>query len=393
MIPFEEALTLILQHTWRLPSETVPLTAAWGRVLAETVYADRDIPPFPKSTVDGYAARAADLPGPLRVVGTVPAGHRFPRSLAPGECVRIMTGAPVPEGADVVLMKEEITEHDAEHVRWVGHDAKSNISPQGEDVRAGDRVLPAGCILDAAHVAVLAGVGHVTPRVARRPRVAVLATGTELVPPDGVPLPYQIRNSNSVQLAAQALGCGAEVTDLGQVPDERDNLRNVLQTALSSYDVVLTSGGVSVGDFDFLPEVLAACGMQIVIRRVAMQPGKPMVFAVGAHRACFAFSGNPFSSFLQFELFGKPFLRALMGAEHRPVVIPLPISETRKRKHTERMAWFTVKIEEKKAVPLEYHGSAHIHAIPYADGLTYFPQGVAELAAGTPVPIHLLRCP
>jgi len=391
MITYEDAARRVGLRAWLLPPERRALAESINRVLAESISADLDMPPFNKSSMDGYACRAADAFSPLRVLEHIPAGSvpRFP--IAPGTCSKVMTGAPAPEGADCVLIVEEIEELDDGMVRFTGNQPRGHIVPRGDDVRKGDCVLESGTLLCPQHLPVLASVGCTEALVRRAPRVAVIATGDELVPPSDIPGPGRIRNSNSAQLTALARQAGADASDLGIVRDKEDDLRAAWETALADHDVVLSTGGVSMGDYDLVPDVIKNLGFEIHFDRVAIQPGKPVLFATRRDQACFGLSGNPVSSFLQFMLFAEPFLRALQGTTSRVRTVPLLLGERFTRRNPGRMGWVPVRIDGTGRVrAIEFHGSAHINAFTAADGLIAFPLNVAALEEGEMVPVRLL---
>jgi molybdopterin molybdotransferase len=391
MISFDEAAVHVGQAAWLLPPERVALAVSLNRVLAEAIHADIDMPPFNKSSMDGYACRAADAFTLLRVLEHVPAGSvpRYP--IAAGTCSKVMTGAPVPEGADCVLIVEEVEELGDDIVRFTGSQPRGNIVPQGDDLRAGDRVLESGTLLRPQHLPVLASVGCTVPLVRQQPDVAVIATGDELVPPAGKPGPGQIRNSNSAQLTALALEAGAHANNLGIVRDNEADLRRAWEAALADHDVVLSTGGVSMGDYDLVPDILKYHGFKIHFDRVAIQPGKPVLFATRGDKACFGLSGNPVSSFLQFILFVEPFLRALQGAPSAMRQVPLLLGERITRRNVGRMGWVPVRLDaEGRVRAIEFHGSAHINAFTAADGLIAFPVNVGAMEEGDVVPVHLL---
>jgi len=275
MIPFDDALRIALEHVRPVGTERVALAVAAGRILAEDVCADHDMPPFDKSAMDGFACRREDLGRPLAIIETIPAGSTPQKAVGPGQCARIMTGAPVPAGVDTVFMVEMSEALGEEQVRFTGAETKSNIIPRAEDVRAGDRLLEVGIRLRPDHVAVLASAGIPEPLVGRRPRVGIIATGDELVEPAVAPGPSQIRNSNSHQLVAQIQAAGGEPIYFGIASDERDVLEATFRKAAAECDVLLLSGGVSQGDFDFVPDVMRAHGVDILYDRVQIKPGKP----------------------------------------------------------------------------------------------------------------------
>lgn len=389
MITFAKALETVLSQARPLDAEEAPLSEAAGRILAEDVACDMDMPPFDKSAMDGYACKRADLPGPLRAIETIPAGMVPEKTVHPGECAKIMTGAMLPRGADCVIMVEHTQVEDDGRIRFTGNDTASNICARGEDVREGDIVLRKGTLLTPRHIAVLAMAGCARPRVARRPRVGVIATGGELVEPGIAPGPSQIHNSNSYQMCAQLEATGAAVHDYGIVPDDEPVMDAVLKHAMSKSDVILLSGGVSMGDFDLVPEVMRNNGMDILFDAIAVQPGKPTTFGVGESIYCFGLPGNPVSTFVQCEVLVKPFLYALMSHRYQPKMYYLPLAETYRRKKAEREAWVPVAITPENTVRTSaYHGSAHIHALSDADGLLNIPIGVTELEKGTPVHVR-----
>jgi len=392
MISREDALRSIATAAWQLPTISIPLEHAHGRVLADTVFSDVDMPPFPKSSMDGYACRTTDAFNTLRVLEHIPAGRVPSHPITPGTCSKIMTGAPVPEGADCILIVEEVEVLDEKTIRFTGDSPKSNICPQGEDIQTGDAVLQAGLRLDAAHLPVLASVGCTHPTVYAQPRVTVFATGDELVPWDTQPPPGKIRNSNSIQLTHLAQRAGAVATDRGIAPDQRAAMIERWERALECDDVIISTGGVSMGDYDLVPEILQHHGFDIHFDRVAIQPGKPVLFGTRGTKACFGLSGNPVSSYLQFLLFVTPFLLHLQGHDSRAPGLPVTLGQDFTRKNGAREGWIPVALNAKlQAVPITFHGSAHIHAFTAADGLIAFPVGITQLHAGDSVFLRLLN--
>jgi molybdopterin molybdotransferase len=313
LLSIDEALERILARARPLASETVPLQAAASRVLAEAALAAVDLPPFPSSAMDGFALRALDVPGTLPVVERIAAGRPAGRSLAPGEAAAIATGGVVPDGADAVVPVEYVVEHDNSVEVPAAVGVGANVRPRGGDVRAGDVVLPAGARLGAAQIGALAAAGIGAVVCARRPRAAVLTTGTELRPPGERLFPGQIYESNGPMLEAQLRSAGAEVERLPPVEDDRAAHRRALERALDA-DVVVTTGGVSVGPHDLVRETEADLGVEEVFWRVAVKPGKPISFGVRGATLVFGLPGNPVSSLVGFELFVRPALAALQGA-------------------------------------------------------------------------------
>ncbi|MFU8858031.1 MAG: gephyrin-like molybdotransferase Glp [Deferrisomatales bacterium] len=322
MISVTQAIETVLRELQPLPPEKVPLLDARGRVLAEDVHAPRDLPPRDNSAMDGYACRGEDLSGEvrLRVVDEVQAGARREQGLGPGEAVKIMTGAPVPPGADVVVPVED-TDGEEGWVRVRKVPALgANIRLAGEDVGAGELVLPRGTPIRPPEVGMLASLGRSQVAVHQRPRVAILATGDEIVELDASVDGGRIFNSNSYGIAAQVAEAGGVPVILGIGRDDPEGLREMLDRAAGA-DVVITTGGVSMGDYDFVRPVLAASGVELVFWKVGMRPGKPVVFGTKGRVPFFGLPGNPVSAMVGFEEFVRPALRRLQG--HRSIFRPV----------------------------------------------------------------------
>lgn len=325
VLDFDQALAMVLQHATGLPlppSESLPLLQCGSRILAEPVLADRDQPPFHRSTRDGFALHASDTHGLLKVVGLVRAGEQWQGSpLELNAAIEIMTGAPIPEGADAVVMIEHI-ERNADSIRLLtGRTIRSgeNIVPQGSEALAGQTVLPPGTPIEGAEIALAASCGYSELQVFRKPKVAIVATGDELVDLAATPAPQQIRNSNSYGLAELIRHAGGEPIQLPIAPDRRPELEQTIRAARQC-NLMLLSGGVSMGKYDLVEEVLQALGAEFFFTGVKMQPGKPLVFgrlpAENSLPAQFFFGlpGNPVSTQVTFHCFVEPMLRAMSGA-------------------------------------------------------------------------------
>ncbi len=396
LLTFEEAQARILAAARSLPAEPVNVAEAAGRVLAEDVRAAVDLPPFPSSAMDGYAVRAADLPATLLVVGESAAGAPFAGTLGPGEAVAISTGAVVPEAADAVAPMEIVVKNGNNIQTERRLEPGSSIRPRGGDVRAGDVVAPAGMRLAPAGIAGLAAAGIASVSCSRRPRVAVLATGSELVLP-GEPLgPGQIFESNTLMLAAALAVAGAEVVGAPAVPDDEASLREALERGLEC-DVLVTSGGVSVGEHDLVREVERELGVEESFWRVAIKPGKPLAFGTRGDTLVFGLPGNPVSALVGAELFVKPALRALQGIPE-----PLPRFEPGRlgndlRRNPERDEFVRARIRnEGDAVVLEPLRGQESHMIASAsavDALVHVPRGNGELTADSVVSWLRLNAP
>lgn len=389
MISFEKAMEIIMTDVRTTGSERVDFNEALYRILVEDVFSDVDMPPFNKSAVDGYACRFADLQQPLHVLEVIAAGSLPSRGIGPGECIKVMTGAMVPEGADTVIMVEDTEETEAGVIRFTSGKTATNIAWKAEDVKNGDKVLEKGLLIMPQHLAIMASVGCVNPLVARQPHVAVLSTGDELVEPYHAPRPGSIRNSNGFQLAAQVKDAHCLVSYLGIIPDNEQATQQAISHALENFDMVILSGGVSMGDFDFVPRIMKQNNVEILFRKVAVKPGRPTVFGRTHKSYIFGLPGNPVSSFINFEIFAKPLLYRMMGHNHQPGELSLPLAMDLVRKKADRMEWLPVKFSgEGSVIPVNYHGSAHIHALSLAQGLMCIPQGISEIKKGAPVHVR-----
>ena len=389
MIPFEEAFRIVMDSARSVGSEGVDLDRALGRILAEDVASDIDMPPFNKSAMDGYACRRADLANELTIVETIPAGRAPTKPIGQDQCAKIMTGAVVPEGADCVIMVEHTANPTPGTVRFTGKDTRDNICIRAEDIRAGDVVLRKGGRITPAHMAALASVGCVRPLVSRQAIIGVIATGDEIVEPGEQPSSSQIRNSNGPQLLAQAARMGAAPRYYGIAADAEGAIDRIIAEAAAESDVILVSGGVSVGDLDLVPGALRRNGFKLLFEEIATKPGKPTLFGDSGDVFCFGLPGNPVSTFIVFEVLVKPFLFKMMGHDFEPRSVSMPLAKSIKRRKTGRRAWIPVSMTESAgALPVECHGSAHIHSLCFADGMISVPVGVAEIKEGTNVHVR-----
>jgi molybdopterin molybdotransferase len=388
LLSLAEAQALVLERSRPLPSEPCPLVEAAGRVLAEPAKALVDLPPFRSSAMDGYAVRAADTPGTLPVVFRIAAGTPAPRPLAEGEAMAIATGGVVPDGADAVIPHEYVVEDDNSVEIPSPVATGANVRDPGRDVVAGGLVVGAGVRLGAAQIGALAAAGIAGVVCARRPRAAVLTTGTELREP-GSPLgPGEVYEANGVMLAAQLATAGADVTRLGAVADDEAAHRRALEEALE-FDVVVTSGGVSVGPHDLVRRVEAQLGVEELFWRVAVRPGKPVSFGVRGATLVFGLPGNPVSSLVGCELFVRPALLALQGAaDPGPRFAVGRLAQTVSR-NPGRDDFLRARSEvTDEGVSLEPVAGQESHMIvraAEADALILIPRGDGELPPGTVV--------
>jgi molybdopterin molybdotransferase len=388
LLTLEEAQALVLEHSRPLEAESVPLERASGRVLAEPARAVVDLPPFPSSAMDGYAVRAADVPGTLAVVGEVAAGLPSERTLGAGEAIAISTGGVVPAGADAVVPIEYVVRRD--NVVKIDDTAASgaHVRPRGGDVAAGDVVVDAGVRLGAAQIGGLAAAGVAELRCARVPRVAVLSTGTELARPGESLRDGQVYEANAVMLSAALAAAGALTEVLPAVADDESALRAAVERGLAA-DVLVSSGGVSVGPHDLVRRIEAELGVEEVFWRVAIKPGKPVSFGVRGATVVFGLPGNPVSSLVGCELFVKPALRALQGrAEPLPRFEPGRLAAPLRRNDArDDFVRARSRLDQSGTVlePLSGQESHMIARAAGADAVVHVPRGEGELAAGSAV--------
>lgn len=389
MITFEEATALVIGAALPLSVETVSLSECLGRVLAADVYADMDMPPFDKSAVDGFACRRQDMSHPLRIIETIAAGKVPIAKIGLNECARIMTGAMLPKGADTVLMVEN-TEMAGEFTRFTGGPTATNICFTAEDIHKDEKVLSLGTRIKPQHIAVLASVGCHLPIVYRKPVVGVISTGNEIVEPDELALPGQIRNSNGWQLMAQVQKAGCIAHYFGIADDSPEATKAKIIAAQATCDIILLTGGVSMGDYDYVPGVIAEAGFTTLFHNIAVQPGKPTVFAVKDHTYLFGLPGNPVSAFVQFELLVRLLIEKITGCTETHFMLRMPLGADYKRRKSDRKSFLPVKIKFNEVFPVEYHGSAHIHAYTEADGIMTVDIGETEILKGTLVDVRQL---
>ena len=384
MITLKSALKKISNITISPDTEKILLTDVNDRVLAQDLISDINIPPFDKSAMDGYACRKEDLRKILEVIEVIVPGKAPVKAIKENKCSKIMTGAMVPEGADCIIMMENTETIDENRIRIVNENTRTNICLMGEDIKPGDLLLTRGTLIKAQHLAILASVGYIEPTVYKQPRVGIISTGDELVEPQQTPQISQIRNSNGYQLIAQVNNTGCLARYMGIVKDNKKTLKGSILNALEKNDILILTGGVSKGDFDFVPKILDELDLEILFDKLAIKPGKPMVFAMGHNKFCFGLSGNPVSSFFQFELMVKPFLYKMMGCNYNPVCLKIPLGVDYTRKKSERELFFPVRITNTGTViPVEFHGSAHINSLIEADGIVSIPIGQNKINKGT----------
>ena len=391
MILFEEALEIISKYAVPLASEKIRLEDCLGRVLAADVFSDMDMPPFDKSAVDGYACRLADLENELVVLETIPAGKVPTKIIGTGECSKLMTGGMLPEGADTVIMVEDVENTGPDTIRFNAGNTAPNFCKKAEDIKLGEKVLDKGTLIRPQEIAILASVGCANPEVYIQPRIGIISTGDELVEPANIPAQSQIRNSNAWQLLAQAQRANCKAKYFGIARDTEKDTFDIINHAGSECDIVILTGGISAGDFDFVPAVIQQAGYEIKFRKLAVQPGKPVIFAILENKYLVALPGNPVSSFVQFEMLVKHLIRLITGNISQEIRLKIPLGVDYKRRNLARKAFFPVYFtSEGLAMPVEYHGSAHIHSYIYADGIATIEIGETEIKKGTLLDVRLV---
>lgn len=399
MITVDEALVAVLGRVRTLGTEATPLADSVSRILRAAVVADRDLPPFNRAAMDGFAVRSADVSVEgtrLKVAGEIRAGVWPDRRVGSGEAMRIMTGAPVPEGADAVIQVERTTMTGTAEVQ-IGTvvSAGQNIVPRGSEAAMGTRLLQPGLRIGTAHLAVLASVGVTEPVVSRRPRVAVIVTGDEVVDPGSRPGAAQIRNANGPSLAAAIRGAGGVPTDAGVVPDAPVETRAAIERALSEgHDAIVLSGGVSAGDFDFVESALGELGVTLHVTAVRVKPGAPFVFATHGDTLIFGLPGNPVSAQVTFELFARPALLKMQGAATflRPMVAATLeaalVNRSGRRNYLPVIA--TASEGGLRASPVRTQGSGDTLAHAMANALAVLEPDQTSMAAGDRVLLYPL---
>lgn len=386
-LSFEQARACVLREVsagrGSLPTEQIPSLEAAGRVLAEEITADRDYPPFPRSARDGFAVRASDLPGELHVIGEVRAGEVFRGLVGPGGAVEIMTGAPLPEGADAVVMVEH-TERAGDRIK-VARSLQSgeNFNAQGIEARHGSVVLSPGRRLGFAEIALLAMVGRECSTVYKRPRVAILPTGDEIVEAGQQPEPFQIRNSNAWSMAVQVARAGGDPRILPIARDNYESTRHLIEQGLDA-DLLLLSGGVSAGKYDIVERVLADLGAKFFFDRVLVQPGQPLVFGTVHEKFFFGLPGNPASTMVTFEVFARAAVELLGGAQEAPLrLLQAQLSkDLRQKPGLTRFLPAQVSADGSTVAPEPWQGSGDLNSLARANAFLVIEPDRESWAAG-----------
>lgn len=398
MISISESIQIVKTQTAKQAAEEVPIDLSRGRILAEDIVADTDLPPFHRAQMDGYAVRAANVakaPARLHVVGESAAGAGWHHEMKDGEAVRIMTGAPVPAGADAVQQVELTRESDSQVEILESVELGRSIVNRASEIKSGEIVLRAGEEINAAMIATLASFGYAKVKAGARPRVAVMATGSELVDVDQKPGQDQIRDSNNYTIAAYAELCNAIVERLPLAGDDTEELKRQISRAADHSDVLITSGGVSMGVYDFTKAALKELGAEIFFERVALRPGKPTVFARLGNTLVFGLPGNPVSVSVTFNLFVRTALRAMQGATQTTLPDDRAVLARNLKGSVDRESYLpaTLRTDEKGtllAEPLKWGGSSDFVSFARATALINVPAGQQAIPAGSTVRVVLL---
>lgn len=397
MITVDDAIRIVLERIEPLGAETIAIDQAHHRVLAEDVHADIDLPPFDRARMDGYAVRSSDVrtaPAKLRVIGEIAAGAEFNQDLNAGEAIKIFTGAPVPTGADAV-QKVEVTRANGTSVEILEAVTPGQfITPRASEIAAGEVITTPGREIGPAELAVLASFGYAQVRVGWRPRVAVISTGSELVEVATKPDAAQIRNSNTYTIGAYAQRAGAIVDDLGTVEDTPEATRDALIRAADNRDIVITSGGVSMGDYDLVKAALNEIGAEVFFDKVSIRPGKPTVFARRDKTFFFGLPGNPVSTSVTFNVFARPAIRKMQG-DSTPLLrfVRARLARSLKDASSRRSylpARFSIEDGQAMIEALKWGGSSDLVAFMKATALIVVPEDVHEIEAGELVDVMLL---
>ena len=394
MLNLDEARNLIAENVRVLHAECVPLAAARGRRLRESVAADEDIPAFDRSAMDGYAVRADDRSPEFRVVAEVAAGAIPTRSIGIGECARVFTGAAIPDGATQVVV-QEVAQRNGDMVSFSKRDDALNIRRRGEDARAGDILLERGALLGAIEMSLLAQLGKMNPLVAPRPRILHVVTGSELVAPDSAPAPGQIRDSNSTMIAALAAEAGADIVSHQRAGDDLATLLSAVKIVPDSdWNMLLVSGGASVGDYDFGRRAIEELGFSVHFHQLNLRPGKPLIFATRGQQSAFIIPGNPLSHFVCWHAVIRSALDVLARGSLQIGFVELPLGDMQSLRGHPRETWWPARIawgaDGPVAEPLKWQSSGDLTRLAGVDALLRIPSNSAPISPGEKISALLL---
>jgi len=386
MIKFDEAMDLIQSQNPKVILETVPLRKSLGRLLPKPLISTINSPPFAKAAMDGYAVNSQDKSAQYRILETIGAGDTPIKPVHTNECTKIMTGAMMPQGADKVI-RVEYVDRKGEWAVPHTEEKAGNVIQKAENLKIGDTVLLPD-IVEAKDVGIIASLGLSEVEVVKQPVIGIITTGSELKNPGETLNPGEIYNSNGFQLTAQAASAYGIPLYYGIVADSKTDLSATVAQALSECDLVLLSGGVSKGEYDYVPEVLNENGVETIFHRVAVKPGRPTFFGRKRDTFVFGLPGNPVSSFVIFEIMVKALLFRLGGLTYTPLHYRGILTGTLQRRDTERTEFHPVRIDGNSIIPIKYHGSSHLNALAHAQGLVTVPRGVTELKEGEAVDVR-----
>lgn len=400
-IQVAEAVRLVMEHIQTLGTETIAFEHTYGRILAEPIIAKHDVPSFNRSPYDGFAVRSADTVGAsgddrisFTVIGEIGAGHVAERGIGPGEAYRIMTGAPVPDNADAIVMLEQTVEGMDSFTLRKPFSPGENISYQGEDAKKGEQLIEAGTLIHPGTIALLATFGYTEVEVAKRPVAGILSTGTELLNVSDELVPGKIRNSNGPMIASQLARMGISYKSYGMQADELDACTETVEMALRETDLLITTGGVSVGDYDYLPAIYERLGAKVLFNKVAMRPGSVTTVAVLGEKLLFGLSGNPSACFTGFELFTRPAIVGMMGgtAPYMPYMKAKLGEDFAKPNPFTRFirAIWDMTSEGVVAVPAGFNKSNAVSSIARGNCLIVLPSGTRGYTKGMEVDVLLL---
>ncbi len=400
-IPVVEAVQLVMNHAEMIGTEKIQLEDAYGRILAEPIIAKHDVPAFDRSPYDGFAVRSEDTIGasgnsrmPFNVIGEIGAGHVADRGIEKGEAYRIMTGAKIPPHADAVVMLEQTVEKPDAFTLRKPFSSGENISRQGEDAKSGERLIEAGAFIHPGTIALLATFGYAEVNVAKLPVVGILATGTELLRVDEELTPGKIRNSNGPMIAAQLSRMNIEHKSYGMLIDDLDACTETVVKALGETDVLITTGGVSVGDYDYLPAIYERLGAKVLFNKVAMRPGSVTTVAVLDGKLLFGLSGNPSACFTGFELFTRPAILKMMGTDkpympRMKAILGEDFTKANPFTRFVRAVWETTE-QGMVVVPAGFNKSSAVSSIARGNCIIVLPSGTRGFTANMEVDVLLL---
>lgn len=389
MIYPDTALEVILSSKVSLKLEHIEVIKSLGRILGTDIYSPIEIPAFNKSAMDGYAYISSDSSDEFKVVEVVPAGYVPKKAIKLGECAKIMTGAMLPSGADKVI-RVEYTQEKESIVKFLKGDTTENVCFRGENVKKGDKILTKGELIRVNEIATLSSIGLADIEVYKQPVVGLIVTGSELVNPGETIEPGKIYNSNGPQIYNQITSIPVPCNYYGIVTDDETLTTECIDKALNECDLVIISGGVSMGDYDFVPSVLKKLSVNLKFEQIAIKPGKPTVFGEINNTFVFGLPGNPVSTFIIFELFVKPFIYKIMGHDFKPHNCVGTLRNTIKRKVADRVEYKPIYFDGNYIQAVDYLGSAHINALCQTNAFIRLEQNVLELKEGTVINVRQL---